>query len=62
MTKLQQIIKAFLDQGTQIAVFKPGAGYVLGKVTGLDDDVVTVKPDHGLPFILHYTQFSVERD
>lgn len=62
MTKLQELIKSFLDQGTALSVHKPGAGYVIGKVTGLVDDVVTIKPEQGLPYVIHYSRFSVERN
>jgi len=62
MAKLAQIIQAFVANQETVPVYKPGSGYVMGKVKRLDDDVVTITPQAGDAYIIHTSQFSVERD
>lgn len=62
MSKLKEIAQEFKNQGVTISVYKPGAGFVLGKVTDVSDDVVEITPEVGTKFILHYTVFAIERD
>lgn len=62
MSKLTDIIQAFVDNQQTISVYKPGVGYILGKAERLDGDVVSITPDSGSQFVIHVSQFSVERD
>lgn len=62
MSNMTDAIKELSDNGETIKVYIPGKGYVLGKVDQFEDDVVTIKPNRGNKVVIHYTQFSVERD
>jgi prefoldin subunit 5 len=62
MSKMTEAIKKLADNGSTVLVHIPGKGYVYGKVVSLDDDVVIIKPEEGNRIIIHYTQFSIERD
>jgi len=62
MSKMTQIIQAFVDNQTTVSVYRPGSGFTLAKIESLDDDVVSIKPQAGDRYIVHVSQFAVERD
>lgn len=63
MSKFSDILKEFKDGNVQINVYKPGAGFVLGLIDKLDDDLVTISPTAGeAKFVLHVSNVVFERD
>jgi len=62
MSKMTDIIKTFVDSQTTVSVYRPGSGFVLAKIEALDDDVVSITPQAGDRYIVHVSQFAVERD
>jgi len=62
MSKMIDVIKAFVQNHEEIRVVIPGIGEVLAKVESIVDDVVTIAPDQKPKTVLHYTNFIVLRD
>jgi len=62
MSKMTEIIQAFIDGQTTVRVYRPGSGFGLAKIESLDDDVVSITPQSGDRYIIHVSQFAVERD
>ena len=62
MSKMKEAIQKLVDNQATILMYIPATGYVFGKVHSLDDDVVTLQPDDGHAVVIHYTQFSLQRD
>ena len=62
MSKLQEIIKRFVDDGGEVKVHIPGRGYRLVVIESIDDDMVTINPNKGNKVVLHYTAVVIERN
>jgi len=62
MTKLTDVLQKLLQTNKKVSLHVPNRGYVVGRVAAFEDDMVTLQPDEGSKVIIHYTQFSMERD
>ena len=62
MSKMVEVITAFVKNKNEIRVVVPGIGEVLAKIESIDDDVVTLAPDQKPKVVLHYTQLIILRD
>lgn len=62
MSKMQELIDAFVKNQQDIYLYVPGKGYLQGKVQSRVDDVVTLAPIDHEKVVLHYTLFSYLRD
>ena len=61
MTKLQEILQAFADNGEALVLLLPFLGCVEGRVESLIDDVATVATSDGQTVVLHFSQVAVLR-
>lgn len=62
MSRMKEGIQELVISRATIRVYIPGKGYVYGTVEKIDDDTVTVSPHEGNKVVMHYGQFSIERD
>ena len=61
MSKMLEVINAFVKSQDDVLVVVPGVGPRLAKVESLVDDVVTVAPKDEPKCVMHYTQLIVQR-
>lgn len=59
MSKMEDMIRGFIEAGSKLMILLPGDGYVLGRLESIIDDVVTIVPDGRPKIMLHYTQVVV---
>ncbi len=62
MSRMLDVIDAFIRSGERLMLRVPDQGFVRGTVESLDDDLVTIAPEGRPKIVLHYSAFAVLRD
>ncbi|MEK6801581.1 MAG: hypothetical protein AABZ34_02795 [Nitrospirota bacterium] len=62
MAKMAKILKAFAESKEAVLMIIPELGPILATIEGLDDDVVTVKPEGYPRMIMHVASAMIQRD